>query len=140
MNSTHPFPSRYCLVAGLTALVLAVGACGDGAKMDTSKASLFSGAAKSGPDEATVAAIFASALADEDMTKSTSSIEPGQTVAGLLSSGDNQLDDGSYYDAWLFEVGSTIDAEITMNSTEIDAYLSLYAGQCRLDQLSRISE
>ena len=96
--------------------------------MATSKASLFGGAAKSGPGEATVAAVFASALADENLTKSTASIEPGQTVAGLLSSGDNQLDDGSYYDAWLFELGSTIDAEISMNSTEIDAYVSLYAG------------
>ena len=86
------------------------------------------GPAKSGPDEAIVAAVFASALADENLTKSTSSIEPGQTVAGLLTSGDNQLDDDSYYDAWLFEIGSTTDAVISMSSTEIDSYVSLYAG------------
>lgn len=135
MNSTrplhfrHPYRSRSSLLATLAALVLAVGACGDGTKMSTSKVSLFDGgAAKSGPDEATVAAVFASALADENLTKSTASIEPGQSVAGLLSSGDNQLDDGSYYDAWLFEVGSTTDAEISMNSTEIDSYVSVYSG------------
>lgn len=63
------------------------------------------------------------------MTKTVSSIEPGQTVAGVLSSGDNQLDDGSYYDAWIFELGSTVDVEISMNSTEIDSYLSVYAGE-----------
>lgn len=129
MKSTHPFPSRFGLLTGLTSLVLAVGACGDDAKMATSKASMFGGGpAKSGPDEAIVAAVFASALADENLTKSTSSIEPGQTVAGLLTSGDNQLDDDSYYDAWLFEIGSTTDAVISMSSTEIDSYVSLYAG------------
>lgn len=97
--------------------------------MATSKAFMFGGGpAKSGPDEAIVAAVFASALADENLTKSTSSIEPGQTVAGLLTSGDNQLDDDSYYDAWLFEIGSTTDAVISMSSTEIDSYVSLYAG------------
>ena len=129
MKSTHPFPSRFGLLTGLTSLILAVGACGDDAKMATSKASMFGGGpAKSGPDEAIVAAVFASALADENLTKSTSSIEPGQTVAGLLTSGDNQLDDDSYYDAWLFEIGSTTDAVISMSSTEIDSYVSLYAG------------
>ena len=93
MNSTNP--SRLYLLAGLTALVLAAGACGDGAKIETSKAPLFTGgAAKAGPDEAMMAAVFASALANENMTKNVSSIEAGQTVAGLLSSGDNQLGDG----------------------------------------------
>lgn len=129
MNSAHPLPYRSFLFAGLAALVLTAGACADGEKPSTSKASLVgTEAAKSGPDEAMIAAVFASALADENVTKSTSSIEPGQTVAGLLSSGDNQLDDGSHYDAWLFELGSTTDAEISMNSTEIDSYVSLYAG------------
>ena len=124
MNSTNP--SRLYLLAGLTALVLAAGACGDGAKIETSKAPQFTGgAAKTGPDEAMMAAVFASALADENMTKNVSSIEAGQTLAGLLSSGDNQLGDGSYYDAWLFEISSTTDVEIEMRSTEIDAYASL---------------
>ena len=127
MNST--IPSRLRLFAGLTVLALAVGACGEEAKVASSKASQFEGgASKAGPDEAVMAAVLASAMADENMTKTISSIEPGQSVAGLLSSGDNQLEDGSFYDAWLFEIGSTTDVEIAMNSSEIDSYLSLYSG------------
>ncbi len=127
MNSTNR--AQLCLLSGLTTLVLALGACSEGAKTETSKVSQSGGAAtKSGPGQAMVAAVFASALADQNVTKSTSSIEPGDAVAGLLRSGDNQLDDGSYYDAWLFELGSTTEAEISMNSTELDPYLSLYAG------------
>ena len=127
MNSTSPI--RFFLLAGLTALVLAVGACGEEAASDPPKIlEVEGGAVSSGPDEAIMAATLASALADENMTKTVSSIELGQTVEGLLSAGDNQLDDGSYYDAWLFELGSTTDVEIGMNSAEIDSYLSLYAG------------
>lgn len=127
MNSTSPI--RFFLLAGLTALVLAVGACGEEAASDPPKIlEAEGGAVSTGPDEAIMAAAFASALADENMTKTVSSIELGQTVAGLLSSGDNQRDDGSYYDAWLFELPSTTDVEIGMNSTEIDSYVSLYAG------------
>ena len=128
MNSTSPI--RFCLLAGLTVLVPALGGCGEEAALATSKVPQFGGgAANSGPDEAIMAAVLSSALADESMTKNVSSIGPGQMVAGLLSSGDNQRGDGSYYDAWLFELGSPTDVEIGMSSTEIDSYLSLFAGE-----------
>ena len=129
MNWTRSFARRFCLLAALSALVLAAGACGDATKTQASKAWIVGGTTvKSIYDEAITAAGFAYALANKDVTKTTSSIEPGQTVAGLLRSGDNQLGDDSYYDAWLFEVGSATEAEISMTSTEIDAFLSVYAG------------
>jgi hypothetical protein len=110
-------------------MALTAVACGDQAKGPTSKAGQFeSRSSKAGPDEVMMAAALGSALADDNMTKTIASIEPGQTVAGLLNSGDNQLDDGSFYDAWLFELSSPAEIQIAMSSTEVDSYLSLYQG------------
>ena len=127
-------PSRLRPLAGLTALVLAVGACGEAAKVESSKAHLFesTSSTKSGPlasvAEAVLAGTMATAMADVNMTKALSSIEPGQSIAGLLTSGDNQFEDGEYYDAWIFELTGPMEVEITMTSTELDSYVSLFSG------------
>ncbi|MCK5650347.1 MAG: caspase family protein [Gemmatimonadetes bacterium] len=128
MNRKHQ--NRLPLLAGLTAVVIMLAACGGAAvKESGSKAGLFAaGEAKAGLSEAVMAGVLATALAASDGVKSVASITPGQTVAGLLSSEDDQLDDGSHFDAWLFELSGPAEVEIGMRSTEIDPYISLYQG------------
>jgi hypothetical protein len=106
-----------------------VGACGEQAKTATSKAPAFeSSSTKAGPDEVGMATMLASALADENVPKSVATIQPGQAVAGELSSSDNTLGDGSYFDAWTFDLSGEADVEITLSSNDFDSYLSLYSG------------
>jgi len=126
VNSKHQ--NRLPLLAGLTAVVMMLASCGE-TKEPGSKAGLFAvGEAKAGPTEAVIAGALATALATSDGVKSVASIKPGQTVAGLLNSGDDQLDDGSYFDAWIFELSAPTEVAIGMSSTEVDPYLSLYQG------------
>lgn len=128
MNRKHQ--SRPSLLAGLTAVVIILVACGEAAvKEPGSKAGMFAaGESKAGLSEAVMAGVLATALAASDGIKSVASITPGQTVTGSLSSGDDQLDDGSHFDAWLFELSGPAEVEIGMRSTEIDPYISLYQG------------
>ena len=125
MNSKHR--NRLPLLAGLTAVVMMLVSCGE-TKEPGSKTSLFAvGEAKAGQSEAVKAGELATALATSDGVKSVASIKPGQTVAGLLNSGDDQLDDGSYFDAWIFELSAPTEVAIGMSSTEVDPFVSLVA-------------
>jgi len=128
VNRKHQ--NRLPLLAGLTAVVIMLVACGESAvKEPGSKAGLFAaGEGKAGLSEAVMAGALATALASSDGVKSVESITAGQTVSGSLSSGDDQLDDGSHFDAWLFELSGPAEVEIGMRSTEIDPYISLYQG------------
>lgn len=110
-------------------LALAVAACGDAAKTATSKAPAVAPSSKEGPSQAVLAAELATAFAANDGSKGINSIGAGQTVQETLSSADDQLGDGSYYDAWVFRLFEDAAIQASMTSSEVDSYLSLYAGE-----------
>ena len=52
----------------------------------------------------------------------------GQTVTGVLSSYDNALTDGSYYDDWILEIPRSGTIAIDMVSETVDSYVMLMRG------------
>lgn len=51
-------------------------------------------------------------------------IRSGQAVEGTLSSADPTLDDGSYYDYWVYEGRAGERIRVTMRASEFDTFLS----------------
>lgn len=61
-------------------------------------------------------------------SKSVDRIEVGQTRSGALTGEDPTLDDGSHIDFWELRVPGQTAVEITLTSSEFDAYLMLATG------------
>jgi len=119
-----------------TVLILtaaAIAGCGDGgAKPVVSKSSAVSARpSKDGPGEAVMAANVFTALVTDDGSKGIRSIDVGDLVTGSLDATDNQLDDGSYYDAWMFTLASPSQVVVEMRSSAVDAFVTLYRGKPR---------
>jgi len=83
---------------------------------------------KAGPSSVAMASWGATAMLNGEAEKGTSSIGPGQSMQGELSAADGKLDDGSYFDAFVFVVGEDSDVRLTLTSSAFDTYLLLYAG------------
>lgn len=110
-------------------LALLVAGCGEAPKTPSSKAALMDGSpAKDGPSAAEKSAQLATAMAGDAAAKGTYAIQAGESVQGSLGKGDSMLEDGSYYDAWVFEMAAEGDVEISMASSELDSYLIVYRG------------
>jgi len=60
--------------------------------------------------------------------KGTSTIGPGQRIEGRLESTDSRMDDGGFFDAWVFILDTSSDVAISLESADFDTYLTLFAG------------
>ncbi len=67
-------------------------------------------------------AVLAAAMAGA-MAFAQPALAQSQTINGQLSSGDQQLSDGEYYDTLTFTANAGDRISIAMESTEVDAYL-----------------
>ncbi|HSG46435.1 MAG TPA: caspase family protein [Longimicrobiales bacterium] len=120
---------RRSLSTAVAALTLALTGCGEAPKIPLSKAGdAASPAAKEGSSTAARAARLSTAFAGNDGSEGVAYISPGEQAQGSLSGADDQLEDGSYYDAWIFDLAAAGEVGITMRSSDVDAYLALYAG------------
>lgn len=120
---------RRSLCTVLIASSVALAGCGEAPKTPLSKAAgAATASTKEGPSTATKAAQLSTAFAGNDGSKGIEYISPGESAQGSLTSADDQLEDGSYYDAWIFDLPAAGEVGITMRSSEVDSYLSLYQG------------
>lgn len=70
------------------------------------------------------------ALQRDGLTACTApvSINPGQSINGILQNGDCLLSDNSYYDAYSFTGTAGQQIYISLSSTQFNSYLFLYRG------------
>jgi len=68
-----------------------------------------------------LATLLIAALARPAAAQAT--ISPGQTISGRLEASDPKLDDGSYYDDYVYAGSAGDQIVITLRSTEFDTYL-----------------
>ena len=117
-------------MTGVVVAGLAATACETPKEPDASKRALVEsgGTTKSGTQEAVLAAQLLTAVVEAGASKDVSSVSVGETVSGSLGSGDDQLGDGSYYDAWGFTISSPQVVSVRMSSSDFDTYLKLYQG------------
>jgi hypothetical protein len=119
---------QFTLLVGI--LITGCGRDPERPKDPTSEADVlatWSASAKPGPSSAAKAALtFTSLSAGEETPSGTERIFSGQLVSGTLSLGDSVLDDGSHYDVWVYETTEAQNVEITMSSTQFDAFLHVY--------------
>jgi hypothetical protein len=116
-------------VLSCLALAAAVSACGETVKpVEDRGATLAEALRKDGRNTALVAGRLATAMVNGEAQKGTSTIGPGQRLQGRLESTDGRMDDGGYFDAWVFIVDGTSDVAISIESPDFDTYLTLYEG------------
>ena len=124
-------PNRSAAVRTLCLFfVLALSACGSPEKDPEAKAAVLGAqrSTKAGPSGVMMASQAATAMMNGEAEKGVSSIGPGQAVRGELGGGDGTLEDGSFFDAWVFVIGEDSDFALTLTSDAFDTYLLLYEG------------
>ena len=121
------------LVVCSALLVCVPAACGDGAKPADAKAGVSSpSATKTGPSQAAIAGQLATAMINGEAEKGTTlmgRLGPAHRLDGTLDAGDGTRGDGSFFDAWVFDLGDQTGVSIDLQSGDFDAYLSLYQGK-----------
>ncbi len=127
---SHPLMYRSVVAWSAAILTVGIAGCGDAEKSPDAKASVLaaSAASKGGPSDIVMISQLTTAMLNGEAEKGTSSIGPGQSVQGELGAGDGTLEDGSYFDSWLFVIGEDSDFSLTMTSSSFDTYLALYEG------------
>ena len=125
---SNPTAPRSPLLWCTAVAVVAMAACGEAQKPGDAKPGVVQTAGKDGLSESLLAGELATAMVSGEGEKGVSSIGPGQSLQGTLANGDGKLDSGSYFDSWVFVLGEAADVSISMTSSDIDTYLSLYRG------------
>ena len=118
-------------ISTLSCLALAAGvaACGETVKPAEDRgAALTEALGKDGPSVALVAGRLATAMVNGEARKGTSTIGPGQRLQGRLETTDGRMDDGGWFDAWVFIVDGASDVAISLESADFDTYLTLFRG------------
>jgi len=112
-------------------LALGVAGCGEAEKSPDAKALVLGApiSSKSGPSEVIMVSQLTTAMMNGEAAKGTGTLMDGQSMQGSLGPGDGTLEDGSYFDAWVFDLSEQSDVVIGMVSDDFDTYLSLYEGK-----------
>jgi hypothetical protein len=115
---------------GLIACIAVTG-CGEAEKSATSMKSLTPAGAvsKAAVDLAVRSGETNTAMVNGEAQKGVAQITPGTPTTGSLTSSDGKLDDGSYFDAWMFDVPSGGEVLVALTSDDFDTYLSLVSGK-----------
>lgn len=109
----------------------ALSACAEAEKVATATKALVPAAAatKSAVNTAVRTAETATAMVNGEAQKGTAPISSGQPVQGSLATSDGKLDDGSFFDAWVFNMPSDGDVLVALASDDFDTYVSLVSGE-----------
>ncbi len=123
-------PSRHTLLGCASLLAFGLTGCGEAEKAPDAKALAITipAASKGGLSDLVRSSQVSTAAYSGEAQKSLSSIESGQTLRGVLESGDPQIDGGQYVDSWVFKVEETSDVALSVSSDEFDTVLHLAQG------------
>jgi hypothetical protein len=117
-------------VGGLVACTHIAG-CGEAEKAAVAAKSLVPPAAatKSAGDLAVRSGEALTAMVNGEAQKGIAPIRSGEITRGSLTPTDSRLDNGAYFDAWVFDMPSAGNVLVTMASSDFDTYLTLVAGE-----------
>jgi hypothetical protein len=114
----------------LAVAVALMAACGGQPKEAGTKSGVIPEApAKEGPSAKAMSGGGYTVLMAGEQTKSVSEYSIGQTAQGSLSEGDDQMEPGQYVDLFVIDVSSPTDVDLTLESSDFDAYLLLFEGR-----------
>ncbi len=119
---------RLASVGGLIACTT-LAACAEAEKTGEPKALVSAAAAaKAGESKAARSGEATTSMVNGEAAKGTAPITTGQPTAGSLATTDGKLDNGTFFDAWTFEVAQDSEVIIAMSSSTFDTYLVFASG------------
>ena len=118
---------RVASVSGLLACT-ALAACAEAEKTGAIKALVSPETAAKVNSKAARAGEAATSMVNGEAQKGIAPITAGQATRGTLSTTDGKMDNGTFTDAWVFEVGQDSEVVIALTSSSFDTYLMLASG------------
>jgi hypothetical protein len=117
------------LLASVLVLAAAASGCGDSEKIPATKnfpQATSSKGAKGVADEAARHAVLNTGVVrSAGLSKGVGRIALGETVEGTLAPDATTSEEGKNQDLWVLELASPADVQISMTSSDVDAYLDL---------------
>ena len=127
MRITKPL-WRVASVGGLLACTVLT-ACAEAEKTGETKALVSAAtAAKVADSKAARSGEAATSMVNGEAQKGTARITAGQATTGNLATADAKMDNGAFFDAWVFDVGQDSEVILAMTSSAFDTYLALASG------------